>query len=310
MSVLTGKTIFVTGANGFLGKHVCKKLQGHGANIVRNAMDLTNSEGITLPDDMDLVIHLAADVRGIGPNRAQPYRFLHNNTLMTLNLLNAIYATPNIPIVAAGSVCAYPEDAPLPFNETDFWNGKVEKNNYGYGLSKRFLGGALECAAMEFGLRCVHLISANLYGPGDSGFQDEGGHVIPSLIKRFYRAKWKLEPSVEIWGSGKPTRDFLYVDDAARAYTRAAEYLLEGGENLECNIGSSNEVSIADIAKMIAYEVGYDGKLIYDTSKPDGQMRRRINTNKADVILEWCNTTSLSVGINRTVRWYAEEMAK
>lgn len=307
LSILTGKIIFVTGANGFLGKHVCKKLDGHGANIVRNKHDLLKGYPEVVKGTIDLVIHLAADVKGISPNRVEPYRFLVHNTSMAINTIN-LATMLGAPVVAAGSVCAYPEDAPLPFTETDLWNGRVEENNYGYGLSKRFLGGALECAAMEWGLRYVHLISANLYGPGDHFSED--GHVIPSLIKRFYKAKQESQPTVEIWGSGRATRDMLYVDDAARAYTRAAEYLLEGGENLECNIGSSNEVSIADIAKLIAYEVGYDGKLIYDVTKPDGQMRRRINTNKADALLEWCNTTSLSVGINRTVRWYAEAMAR
>lgn len=307
MSNLKDKIVFVTGAGGFLGKHVCRLLVERRAKVVRNKHNLIESSPEIRQGTVDLVIHLAADVRGIGPNRAMPYRFLHTNSTMALNLIG--FAIINqLPVVAAGSVCAYPEDAPIPFNEPDFWRGKPDSNNLGYGMAKRFLGGALECAAIEHGLRYAHLISGNLYGPGDHFGED--GHVIPMLIKRFYKAKQEGSPSVGVWGSGKATRDFLYVEDAARAYVRAAEYLLEGHANLECNIGSGAEVSIEAVVREIAWRIGYEGAIDFDTSKPDGQLRRRIDTNKADVLLEWCNTTSLPVGIDKTIRWYVEEMAK
>lgn len=306
MSILEGKTIFVTGAGGFLGKHVCKRLAEQGALVVKNKIDLVNPEDCVLPEDIDLIVHLAAAVSGIGPNRVFPSFFLEANTAMALNILGLSHRAGDIPIVAAGSVCAYPEDAPIPFNETDFWKGKPDSNNLGYGIAKRFLAGALECAYNQYGLRYVHLISGNLYGPGDHFSAD--GHVIPSLIKRFYRARQDNEPSVEIWGSGNATRDFLYVEDAARAYANACEWLSTAVGSLECNIGSGVEVAICQIARIIADEIGYTGALAYNTDKPDGQMRRKIDTNKADVLLDWANSTSLQRGINRTVRWYAEEM--
>lgn len=305
LSLLKGKTIFVTGANGFLGKHVCRLLAERGVIVVRNKADLIVNSPEVRKGSIDLAIHLAADVRGIGPNRAQPYRFLYNNVSMALNFIGFAVAH-SLPVVAAGSVCAYPEDAPIPFNELDFWKGKPDSNNLGYGMAKRFLGGALECAAIEHGLRYVHLISGNLYGPGDHFGEDS--HVIPMLIKRFYKARQEQQPVVEVWGSGRATRDFLYVEDAARAYVRAAEYLLEGHANLECNIGSGNEVPIEDVVREIVWRVGYAGVIDYDTSKPDGQLRRKIDVNKADVLLEWSNTTPLPAGIDRTVRWYVENV--
>lgn len=309
MSVLTGKTIFVTGANGFLGKHVCKKLQGHGANIERNTADLRYVENHEIADSPDLMIHLAADVKGIAPNRALPMRFLTVNTLMTMNVIEMARQNA-IPIVAAGSVCAYPENAPLPFNETDFWNGKPDSNNLGYGIAKRFLAGALECAAQQFGLRYVHLISANLYGPGDH-FDDVGGHVIPTLIRRFHIAKGGGISPVRIWGTGQATRDFLYVEDAARAYVAAAESLLEGHFNtLECNIGSGNEIKIENVVGTIAHLIGYKGEIAFDPSMPDGQMRRIVDSNKAEHFLDWFATTSLLNGLKQTVEWYKENIER
>lgn len=304
-SILKDKNIFVTGAGGFLGKHVCHLLQWYGAKAIHNKHDLIEHQPQIKNGSIDLVIHLAADIKGIGPNRAQPYRFLTNNIQMAVNIID-FAITHSLPIVAAGSVCAYPESAPIPFNEEHFWNGKVEQNNYGYGLSKRFLGGALESAAMQYGLRYVHLISANLYGPGDH-FDDEGAHVIPSLISRIYQATLDNSPRVDVWGTGLNTRDFLYVDDAARAYVRAAEYLLEDGGNLDCNIGSGGETRIMDVAYSIAGLLGYRGMIHFDVDQPKGQWRRKLDTNKADELLEWYNITNFYTGLERTVKWFLEQ---
>lgn len=308
--MLKDKRIFVTGSNGFLGKHVCRMLQADGAIVIPNKMDLTELGDNILPSDLDLIIHLAADVRGIALNRKVPYRFLRQNMLMGLEIieLSRIAKPGGIPIVAAGSVCAYPEDAPLPFNETDFWYGKPDHNNLGYGMAKRFLGGALECASIEFGLRYVHLISANLYGPGDY-FGGPSGHVIPALISKVHYAKVNSEPSVTVWGTGKSTRDFLYVEDAARAYVAAAKYLLGGGESLECNIGSNSEIAIWQIMAKLTWIMKYHGSINFDISKPDGQPRRMIDTNKADHFLEWFSTTPIDSGLTKTVEWYLERVA-
>lgn len=305
LSILKGKKIFVTGAGGFLGKHVCNLLQWYGAKAIHNKHDLIVGQPEVREGSIDLVIHLAADIKGIGPNRAQPYRFLTNNIQMAINIIN-FSVFHNLPIVAAGSVCAYPESAPIPFNEEHLWNGKVERNNYGYGLSKRFLGGALESAEIEYGLRYVHLISANLYGPGDH-FDEGGAHVIPSLISRIYQANLDDAPRVDVWGTGMNTRDFLYVEDAARAYVIAAEYLLENNASLECNIGSGNEIKIMDAAYSIAGLLSYRGMIHFDPDQPKGQWRRKLDTNKADELLEWYNITDFYNGIERTVKWFLEQ---
>lgn len=306
LSILKGKNIFVTGAGGFLGKHVCSLLQWYGAKAIHNKHDLTERMPEVRAGSIDLVIHLAADIKGIGPNRAEPYRFLANNIEMALNVID-LATTHSLPIVAAGSVCAYCTEVPLPFNETDLWSGKPDENNLGYGMAKRFLGGALECAEREFGLRYAHLVSANLYGPGDH-FDDEGAHVIPSLITRFHNAKINNDSTVSVWGTGEASRDMLYVEDAARAYINATEYLLEGRGSLECNIGSGQEHTIRSIAETIAELLKYKGELVFDTSKPDGQMRRRVDSNKADHFLEWFPIVSLEQGLKKTIQWYKESV--
>lgn len=275
--------------------------------VVRNKHNLIIERPNMTKGSFDLIIHLAADVRGIGPNRAQPYRFLTQNTLMAMNIIHFAIST-DVPIVAAGSVCAYPEHAPLPFNELDFWNGKPDANNLGYGIAKRFLGGALECAAKEYGSQYVHLISANLYGSGDH-FEGVGGHVIPDLIRKIHTAKAENAPQIDIWGSGMATRDFLYVEDAARAYAQAAEYLLDGNESLECNIGSGSEVHIWQLVSKLVHIMDYQGGAMFDGDKPDGQLRRRVETNKADHFLDWFPVVDLDQGLKRTVEWYMENVA-
>lgn len=309
--IYKGKKVLVTGSNGFLGKHVVRQLARIGATVV-------SYEGDLLPDplllshmpseslrNIDLIIHLAAIVKGAAPNRQQPYRFLRNNSLMALHAVDlALWL--GVPIVAAGSVCAYPEDAPIPFEEKDFWKGKVDRANYGYGIAKRLLGGALECAAIQEGLRYVHLISSNLYGTGDHFDQD--GHVIPSLILRIEEARIRNLPTVEVWGTGKPTRDMLYVEDAADAYVLAGAHLLRGGDNLECNIGSGQEVEIAYIAAEIKRILGYGGELVFNTEKPDGQMRRRVDSSLAQKVLGWMPLVSLYSGLVKTVAWFRAQV--
>lgn len=300
--------IYVTGAGGFLGQAVCKMMAYSDLEVVRNQYDLTNFVyGEELPE-ADMILHLAADVKGLAPNRAEPYRFMRRNTLMALNVIEMSRQMGGVPIVAAGSVCAYFSKSPLPFNETDFWMGKPDKSNYGYGLAKRFMAGALECAAMEYGLRYAHIISANLYGPHDSGFWDEGGHVIPSLIRRIHEAKINNDPQVVVWGSGMASRDMLYVEDAARAFVSASDYLLNGGCTLECNIGSGQERTIRSIAEIIAGLLEYRGELVFDTNRPDGQMRRCVDARQARKLLDWEPMVGFQAGLASTIRWYKDQL--
>lgn len=304
MQSLTDKRIFVTGANGFLGKVVCRKLTELGATVIPNTKDLTDYTIQHWLPAVDLVIHLAADVKGIRLNSRQPYRFLERNILMGLNIIQLAQTFGNIPILVASSVCAYPETAPLPFQEKDLWMGEPDLSNYGYGMAKRFLDAALISARIQSGLRYGQLISANLYGPGDN-FDSRNSHVIPGLIRRFSEAKARGEESVTIWGSGNATRDFLYVDDAADAYVLMAQALIfDIVDSLTFNIGSGIELSIRDIAHRIRDEVGFLGSLIYDTSKPDGQTRRIIDSSRIANRLGWKPEVEFSEGIQRTINWY------
>ena len=305
LGIYAGKRVLVTGAGGFLGKHVCRALEQVGAVVIRNTVDLLDMTDVGIDHKADLLIHLAADVRGSSANSTQPYRFFYNNALMSLGAINLALAE-HCPIVAAGSVCAYPVDAPLPFWEPSLWDGKPERSNLGYGYAKRFLAAGLECCAMQHGLPYAHLISANLYGPGDNFGSD--AHVIPDLIKRFHHAKADNLPSVTAWGSGLPTRDFLYVEDAADAYLYAGSHLLKGGIHIDMNISSGVSTSIKEIAEIIACEVGFDGEIVFDKAKPDGQMARSIDNGNASILLSWMPTVSLLVGIERTYQWYKERM--
>lgn len=310
MGILTDKTIFVTGAGGFLGKVVCRKLKSEGAKIVFNTRDLTDyTLEHWLPMNPDLVIHLAADVKGIELNKVQPFRFLERNTMMALKIIE-LACQDGVPIVAAGSVCAYPSDANIPFKEEELWMGEPDESNYGYGMAKRFLGAALKSAHMEFGLHYAHLICANLYGPGDN-FDPIGSHVIPGLIRRIYKAKINYEPLVDVWGSGRATRDFLYVGDAADAYVLAAKTLVaKAYDTLEANIGSGVEISVRQIAESTARIVGYNGSLVYDLSKPDGQSRRLIDYSRALYLLGWRPRTRFWDGLRNTIGWYKETMGE
>lgn len=311
-SPLHSKRVLVTGSGGFLGRHVVRKLEEAGAEVVpfRGNMLLEplvmEPQTASLITDAHLIIHLAGLVAGAVPNRTQPWRFLRGNTLMALNAIDlALWL--DVPLVAAGSVCAYPEDAPIPFQEKDFWMGSPDRNNYGYGIAKRLLGGALECAYLQAGLSYVHLISANLYGPGDRF--DDNGHVIPGLIKRIDTAHLNNEAFVTVWGTGKPTRDMLYVEDAANAYVAAGAYLLEGNDSIECNIGSGVETSIAELVESIKGLCGYQGAIVFDTSKPDGQMRRKVDSSYAFQALGWQAKTPLNRGLEATIQWYRENVA-
>jgi GDP-L-fucose synthase len=303
---VNGATITVTGGTGFLGRHVCKELEAHGAKvhaIGRARYDLRQRAEIDrmlIETRPDAVVHLAAVVGGIGANRAHPGQFLYENAIMGLELLEACRVAGVKKTVVAGTVCAYPKHTPVPFKEDDLWDGYPEETNAPYGLAKKLLLAQCQAYRAEYGMNAVYLLPVNLYGPGDN-FDLETSHVIPAMIRKFVEAKESGAPSVTLWGDGSPTREFLYVEDAARAFRLALERY-DGSEPI--NVGSGAEISIQELAALVAGTTGYQGETIWDPSHPNGQPRRALDTGRARALLEFEAEYALIEGISRTKQWY------
>lgn len=309
LEIYKGKKVFVTGASGFLGRHVMARLLKLDCQVdgVGREIDLDKRLPL-LPYEPDLIIHLAAHVAGIAKNKLYPYEFFIRNASMASNIVE--FALQNrSSILAAGSVCMYPEKTPLPFNEDNIYKNRPEPTNLGYGLGKRFLLDALELAHTQYGLNYGCLVSANLYGPGDN-FPTTGGHVLPDLIRKVLDAKAKDEPRITIYGSGKTTRDFLYVEDAADAYILAGARMLETGRSFTCNIGSGQEVMIATALAMIMEIADYKPTILHDISMPEGQQRRLINSLRAEKLLGWKAKTRMRDGLEKTIAWYIGQAQK
>jgi GDP-L-fucose synthase len=305
------QSVIVTGGAGFLGRHVVSALHARGAKrvfVVRSAAyDLRHEENVRrLYQDVPatMVIHLAASVGGIGANRKHPGSFFYNSLMMgTLMLEYARRA--NVPkFVGIGTICAYPKYTPVPFREDDLWNGYPEETNAPYGLAKKMLLVQGQAYRQEYGYNSIHLMPTNLYGPGDN-FDPETSHVIPALIRKCLAAKQNGEPYVEIWGDGTPTREFLYVKDAAEGILLAAEHY-NGAEPV--NLGSGMEISIRDLATLIAELIGFKGEFRYDTSKPNGQPRRQLDVSRAREAFGFSAQTSFRDGLRETVAWYLEQV--
>jgi GDP-L-fucose synthase len=305
------QSVIVTGGAGFLGRHVVSALHARGAKrvfVVRSAAyDLRHEENVRrLYQDVTatMVIHLAASVGGIGANRRHPGSFFYNSLMMgTLMLEYARRA--NVPkFVGIGTICAYPKHTPVPFREDNLWNGYPEETNAPYGLAKKMLLVQGQAYRQEYGYNSIHLMPTNLYGPGDN-FDPETSHVIPALIRKCLAAKQNGEPYVEIWGDGTPTREFLYVKDAAEGILLAAEHY-NGAEPV--NLGSGMEISIRDLAALIAELVGFKGEFRYDTSKPNGQPRRQLDVSRAREAFGFSAQTSFRDGLRETVAWYLEQV--
>jgi GDP-L-fucose synthase len=303
---MNGATIVVTGGTGFLGRHVCDELDQAGAKVepvgrtrfdLRNRVEIDRMLAETQPD---AVVHLAAVVGGIGANRAHPGQFLYENAIMGLELLEACRVAGVAKMVIAGTVCAYPKYTPVPFREEHLWDGYPEETNAPYGLAKKLLLAQAQAYRDEYGVNAIYLLPVNLYGPGDN-FDLESSHVIPAMIRKFSEAKAAGAPSVTLWGDGSPTREFLYVDDAARAFRLALERY-DGHEPI--NVGSGHEISIKDLANVVADTVGYRGELLWNTSHPNGQPRRGLNTDRARQFLAFTASVSLHEGIGYTLHWY------
>jgi GDP-L-fucose synthase len=304
---LRDKRICVTGGAGFLGRAVCDRLRERGASdpiVPRRAeCDLTDASAVHRLFDghrPDVVIHLAAEVGGIGANQAMPGRFFYANMAMGLHLIEAARRHGVKKFVLVGTACSYPRDASPPFREDDLWSGYPEATNAPYGVAKRALGVMLEAYHRQHGLSGAYVIPTNLYGPGDN-FDLEASHVIPALVRKFCEAVARGEPSVTAWGSGSVSREFLYVDDAAAAIVAAAEAV---DDPSPINIGSGQETTVSDLARRIAGLCGFNGRIEWDRTRPDGQPRRGLDTTRAKELLDWRPRVSLDDGLRRTIDWW------
>ena len=302
------KKVLVTGAYGFLGTHLCAKLETLGVNLETHKsdqFDLRNYNHVidlfNCYDDIDIIFNLAANVGGIGYNQAHPYSLYFDNAAINLNVIDQAIKNGVKKFVQLGTVCAYPKFTPVPFDERTLWDGYPEETNAPYGLAKRNSLVQLQAARKEFGFNGIYILPTNLYGPHDH-FEPERSHVIPALIKKFIEAKEQGLPEVEIWGNGNASRDFLYVEDAVEGLVMAAEKY----DNFEpVNLGSGHEIRIGVIAQIIKELCGYEGKLVYNSSKPDGQPRRQLRVWKAREF-GWFPIVSLKDGLRRTIDWYLE----
>jgi GDP-L-fucose synthase len=253
----------------------------------------------------EIVIHLAARVGGIGANRDNPGSFFYENAIMGIELMEQARRYDVSKFVQVGTVCAYPKFAPIPFSEDDLWNGYPEETNAPYGLAKKMLLVQAQAYREQYGFNAIYLLPVNLYGPGDN-IDLHNSHVIPALIRKSVEARERKADSVEVWGTGKPTREFLYVEDAARAIVLATELYNKPDP---VNVGSSDEITIKDLVELIVELTGFKGKVVWDSTKPDGQPRRKLNVDRASREFGFRSSTPFRAGLTETIRWYQEVMA-
>ncbi len=301
------RRVCVTGGAGFLGSFVTEKLRQKGAaNIFvphLEQYDLVKLDDIhRMLDDSqpDLIIHLAALAGGIGANRARPADFFYINLMMGVQLMHAAWQRGVEKFVAIGTICAYPKFTPLPFKEENLWDGYPEETNAPYGLAKKMLLVQAQAYREQYGYNAIYLLPVNLYGPRDN-FDLKTSHVIPALIRKCLEANERRDPQVVLWGDGSPTREFLYVEDAADGILLSAERF-NGGEPV--NLGSGNEISIKDLATLIARLTGFEGELVWDTSKPNGQPRRALDVSRAAQYFDFRAQMPFEEGLRRTIEWY------
>jgi len=307
---LRTKKIVVTGSSGFLGQHVVSLLRSKGCTNLfvprSKQFDLTREQDVhrlLAQERPQVVLHLAALVGGIGANRLNPGSFLYANLMMGAQLIEASRQLGVEKFVQVGTICSYPKFTPVPFKESDLWNGYPEETNAPYGLAKKLLIVQLQSYRQQYGFNGVNVLPVNLYGPGDN-FDLESSHVIPALIRKCLEAKERGDKTLTVWGTGTPTREFLYVEDAARGLVAAAEKL-ETSDPV--NLGSGSEISIRDLVALIVRHTGFQGEVVYDASRPDGQPRRCLDVSKAKQLLGFQAEVSLDEGLKRTIAWYAAQ---
>jgi len=314
------KKVVVTGGAGFLGSFVIAKLKERGATDIFiptiEDYDLTDRDSIrrlfdvTLANKLDaskmVIIHLAAHVGGIGANREHPAEFFYDNLVMGVELMHQAWQRGVGKFVAIGTVCAYPKFTPVPFKEDDLWLGYPEETNAPYGLAKKMMLVQAQAYRQQYGFNAIFLLPVNLYGPRDN-FNPSSSHVIPALIRKAAEANEKGEQEIVVWGDGSPTREFLYVEDAAEGIVTAAEKY-NGADPV--NLGSGYEISIKDLAEMICRMTGFQGKLIWDTTKPNGQPRRGLDVSRAKATFGWSAQVPFDEGMRRTIEWFKQNRDK
>jgi GDP-L-fucose synthase len=308
----SNRRVVVTGGRGFLGSYVVERLKAHGAAQVfapaRAEYDLRDLQQVDrMYRDMrpNIVIHLAAVVGGIGANRQRPGEFFYDNLIMGAQLMELGRIRQLEKFVAIGTVCAYPKVTPIPFRETDLWNGYPEETNAPYGLAKKMLLVQAQAYRQQYGFNAIYLLPVNLYGPRDN-FDPQGSHVIPALIKKCVEARDRGAREIVVWGDGSPTREFLYVEDAAEGIVLASERYDKPDP---VNIGSAFEISIKDLVTLIADVTRFTGKITWDTSQPNGQPRRKLDTSRAEREFGFRSRTDFREGLQRTVQWYERQRA-
>jgi GDP-L-fucose synthase len=308
---LKNKKILVTGGAGFLGSFVVEKLKERGCQNIfvprskdYNLVEMEAVKKLYHDAKPDIVIHLAARVGGIGANRANPGRFFYENLMMGVQMMEVGRQVGIEKFVAIGTICAYPKYTPVPFKEENLWDGYPEETNAPYGLAKKMLLVQAQAYRQQYGFNAIYLLPVNLYGPRDN-FDLETSHVIPAIIRKCIEAKQKGEDKIICWGSGKPTREFLYVEDAAEGIVLATE---KYNKPDPVNLGAGFEISIKDLVELIAKLAGFSGKIIWDTTKPDGQPRRSLDTSKALKEFGFKAKTSLEEGLKKTIEWYQKNL--
>jgi GDP-L-fucose synthase len=307
------RRVVVTGGGGFLGSFVVERLRARGCRDVfvprSRTHDLRSRDAIhrlyaeTQPD---MVIHLAAVVGGIGANQKSPGSFFYDNAIMGIELMEAARQSGVAKFVGIGTICEYPKHTPVPFVESDLWNGYPEETNAPYGIAKKMLLVQGQAYRAQYGFNAIHLLPTNLYGPRDN-FDPDSGHVIPALIRKCVEAKERGEREIVLWGDGSPTREFLYVEDAAEGILLAADQY-DSGEPV--NLAGGREISIRDLAQLVAAEVGYRGAMVWNTARPNGQPRRAVDASLAKRRFGFEARTDLRAGILRTIAWYEAHRAR